>query len=373
MKITIITNTFHSIPPHAIGAVEKRWYDVGVLLSEQGHQVTFISKRVDVKKREQGNLSVRYIKGYNPKKNKLSHIFVGILYALKALLIMPKADVLVILSFWAPFLCLLFPWKYKVSVYNVFRFPKGQFKYYKHIDRLSCVSSAVYDEILKQTPSCIRQAKVIPNPVNTSVFKYCEEPTYKNKIIISYAGRVHPEKGLDILVKSFDILKQEITNIDIELRIIGSRNNKEFGGGTSYVSVLEDCSNYKIQFIDPIYDPDKLWREISKCNIFCYPSVAEKGESFGIAPLEAMATGRATVVSSLECFLEFVQDGKNALVFNHRENAIGNLTDVLRKLIHDSNLRKNIGEQASITALQFSTQKIANLYLEDFKFLLNRP
>jgi glycosyltransferase involved in cell wall biosynthesis len=182
---------------------------------------------------------------------------------------------------------------------------------------------------------------------------------------------VHPEKGLDILVKAFDTLKRTIKHTDIELRIIGARDIKHGGGGEAHIRFLKQNTPFEIKFIDPIYNPKELSEEIANCHIFCYPSVAEKGETFGVAPLEAMAIGRATIVSDLDCFKDFVKDKKNAFVFNHRENGVENLTKALSNLITNRDLRVQIGIEAAKTALNFSNATIADLYLNDFTELLN--
>src|SRR2546430_1961568 len=43
----------------------------------------------------------------------------------------------------------------------------------------------------------------------------------------------------------------------------------------------------RCQFVGPVFDQEALIREDRRGTIFVYPSLAEKGESFGLAPLEA--------------------------------------------------------------------------------------
>jgi glycosyltransferase involved in cell wall biosynthesis len=373
MKITIITSPFSSIPPNTIGAVERLWYNLAKIFCERGHTISFLSKKYnqeDVNGKNKDGIDVTYIKGFSVKNHILKSLFFDFIYSFNTLLKLKKTDVLVMNTFWTPLLCVLFKRKYTVSIYNVERFPKGQFKYYRNVERLSCVSQAVYNELKKQIPTTIKRAKVISNPVDTNSFHYKEESDYLNKVIISYAGRVHPEKGIEILVKAYDKLKKDTKHKNIELRIIGARNIENGGGGDSYIELLKQNTQYEITFVDPIFTPQELSREVAKCNIFCYPSIAEKGETFGVAPLEAMAVGRAVIVSDLDCFKDFVQNRKNAFIFDHRENAVENLVVILDELIDNKELRYQVGEKAAQTALNFSTPKIADLYLDDFIGLL---
>lgn len=375
MKITIITSPFGCIPPDAIGAIEKRWYNTSKIFVEKGHTVNFISKKpnkiVDDKIVEEG-ININFQKGYDWKKSQISNLILDFIYSFKALFLMPKTDVLILNTFFSPILSRFFRHKFKKTVYNVARFPKGQFKYYQNIDRLSCVSYAVYNELIKQTPSVLKQAKTIPNPVDVSSFNFHELQENK-EFTIMYTGRVHPEKGLDILASAYKELVQENSNITIKLIIVGATTIAKGGGGDEYLKIINEAAGQenKIIYIDPIYNPIELSNKMLEADVYCYPSIAEKGETFGVAPLEAMALGLPVVVSNLDCFKDFVNDGENAIIFDHRNDAIHNLKIKLQEILNNFELRKKLGKNASITAKSFSTEKIASLYLSDFKKLLN--
>jgi glycosyltransferase involved in cell wall biosynthesis len=45
--------------------------------------------------------------------------------------------------------------------------------------------------------------------------------------------------------------------------------------------------------------------------MFVYPCLAEQGETFGLAPLEAVACGAVPIVSDLSCFGDFITPGVN--------------------------------------------------------------
>ena len=49
--------------------------------------------------------------------------------------------------------------------------------------------------------------------------------------------------------------------------------------------------------------------------------MAEKGEAMPVAPLEAMANGCVPLVSKLDCFRDYISDGTNGFVFDHRGSA----------------------------------------------------
>ena len=368
MKITIITGPFGCIPPYALGAIEKRWYNTGKILQEKGNTITFISKRPPLAENND-NCQHLYIKGYNRTGNFKKDLILDFIYSFKTLITLRETDIVVLNSIFSPILCRFFKNKFKVSVYNVARFPKGQIKYYSNIDRLSCVSLAVKNALIKQTPSVVTRAKVISNPVDTNSFYY-RKPHKGNEFIISYSGRVHPEKGLEILVSAYAILCNKYPQL--RLKIIGPQDIRNGGGGDEYINKLASLAGKnKIDWITPIEDASLLSDEIEKCDIFCYPSVAEMGETFGVAPLEAMANGRATIVSALECFKDFVIENYNALIFDHRTNAINNLISKIELLINNDDLRNTLAINAANSVKEnFNTNIIAEKYLEDFHELL---
>lgn len=375
MNITIITSSLDYIPPYGFGAVERLWFQLGLQFVITGNKVTFISKRPEIIPAvdDYNKISIKFIKGFNRTGSLLKNLFLDLLYSFNALRALDKTDILILNNFWTPILCKFFKEKYKIVAYNVARFPKKQFKYYKQVDRFYCVSTAVYKELIKQTPKIKNRAIVISNPVNTNVFFYNK----KNKnnagnISVLYTGRIHPEKGLDILVKAINLIAEKYS--DLRLVLTGPVSIESGGGGKEYKNKLNSLAiNFKIDWREPVSEQEKLRDIINECDIFCYPSIAEKGESFGVAPLEAMATGTATIVSALECFKDFIVNGKNGLIFNHRlSDAEKLLAEKIELLIDDPILREKLGYEGAKTALNFSNEKIATLYIQDFKELLNK-
>ncbi|RHR52624.1 glycosyltransferase family 4 protein [Parabacteroides sp. AF17-28] len=372
MKITIITSPFGYIPPKGIGAVEKLWYDIGLEFVKQGHNVCFISKtNGNIKESDtlvEHGVSYLFVKGYRRGLLFLD-LILDFIYSLKALLKMKSCDILVMNTFWTPALCGLFRKKYKVSVYNVERMPKGQFGLYPAVDRLSCVSQAVKKVLIEQAPNLVDKIKVISNPVNTEVYSYTERDKADGMIVVMYHGRIHPEKGLDILVKAYNSLLAEYDNLALVL--VGTVSKEMGGGGNEYRRYLESLTHRKIKFVDPISDARLLSETVASCDIYCYPSVAEKGETFGVAPLEAMALGRPVIVSDLDCFKDFVEDGINGFIFDHREKgAVERLSYLMKQLIENEELCKDIGCHAAKTAKRFSVANIADSYLQDFNQMM---
>jgi glycosyltransferase involved in cell wall biosynthesis len=126
-----------------------------------------------------------------------------------------------------------------------------------------------------------------------------------------------------------------------------------------------------LEIAPPVYDREALRREICAATLYAYPSVAEKGESFGVAPLEAMACGHAPVVSALACFRDFLEDGRTGLVFDHRaEDAVQQLAQCLKRQLDNPTEHRAMAQSAATIAQRFSVDAIAEQYLADFQSLL---
>ena len=369
MKITIITGPFLCLPPYTIGAVEKLWYGLGDYWREDGHKVTYISKRPDkVEKQDINNI---YIKGSERTGSWIRDFLIDFLYSFKALSVMPETDVLILNSLWSPLMIRLFKKKYRLSVFSVERFPKKQIRVYDRlggVDIFRCNSMAVYNEVIKQSPESRPKVITIPNYIDTNIFTYRDQIKRIDEFIISYAGRVNREKGLDYIVRACNEIVQE-TDYRIKIQIIGARDKERGGSGKEYVHELDKlATDLQIDWVNPIYNAEILADKLRESDIFCYPSIAEYGETFGVAPLEAMGLGIPTIVSDLECFKDFASNNINALIFNHRsQNPVSELKETILKLMSDDELRKKISVEGFKTAQKFNAKSISKQYEEIFK------
>jgi glycosyltransferase involved in cell wall biosynthesis len=143
----------------------------------------------------------------------------------------------------------------------------------------------------------------------------------------------------------------------------------EGGGGEAFVAELNrEMDGLPVRFEAPVFDPEALAKVYDEADVFVYPSVAETGESFGIAPLEAMARGVVPVVSDLAVFRAYLESGANGVAFDHR-NGKGpdNLAGALSELIADADKRGRLGAAARATAEKFSPAAIADKYLQLFE------
>jgi glycosyltransferase involved in cell wall biosynthesis len=370
MIITIVQGAFLPIPPLLGGAVEKMWYSLAKEFVNNGHQVVYISKSYDGVlsiDNEDGIQHVR-VKGYKTPKSGVILKILDLFYSLKAVKkIAVETNIIISNTFWLP---LLLPKKQtKYCMVDVARMPKGQMRFYTNGCVLRANSTPVINAIKKEISSnYYKKVVMIPNPIP---FKSDEGVDFslKQKSIL-YTGRIHPEKGLDILINAFALLK----NNDWKLLLVGPYSIDAGGGGKKYLDTLKALTNgTNVEFKEPIYDIKKLNQLYARASIFVYPSIAEKGETFGLSPLEAMSWGCATVVSDLECFKDFIKHDFNGLCFDHRsKNNVHNLKFCLDSLIQNPTLLNSFANQALQVQQSHSTEVLAQEFLKEFKKMIIR-
>lgn len=366
MNITILQGYSLPIPPYKGGAVEKKWFKMANEFARRGHKVIHVSRQwEDLPKHEilHGVEHCR-IKGYDFQSNNFVSKILDLFYTLGAIHSIPdNAEIIITNTFWAPIILPYFR-KGKVIV-DVARMPKGQTRFYLHAARLRANSNATANAIRQEIPvNRYSQILMIPNclPFETEGIEW----EHKENLIL-YCGRVHPEKGLELLEETVRCLPN-----DWRFEIVGPWNEAGGGGGENYLLSLKDLfQGLRVQFHGPIYDPQKLEKLYKAAKIFVYPSIAEKGETFGLAPLEAMAFGCVPVVSNLACFKDFIVDGHNGLVFNHNDKeAAGRLAQSIKWLIEGDHPRQNLAENALAVRESHSAAHIAELFLEEFESLI---
>lgn len=369
MRITIVQGAFLPVPPILGGAVEKVWFNLGQEFVRRGHEVTHISRaHPKLPAREIiGGVRHERVSGFASPARFATRTLLDFWYGLRVRSRLPAADILVTNTFWLPALVRR-PSRGRIYV-HVARYPKGQLWLYRKAI-LQTVSEPIRQAILAEDASAADRVRMIPYPL-ADRYLLPEVSTGENTIL--YTGRVHPEKGVHLLIEAFARAK---ALGDWKLKIVGPWEFAFGGGGDDYLTQLRALGRplgNRVEFVGREFDETKLIAHYAAAKIFVYPSLAEKGETFGLAALEAMAAGCCPVVSALECFRDFITPGKNGLVFNHRvTDSAGELAQTLDQAVADPVSVQRIREAAWRDARGYTTDKIADRFLADFA-ALSRP
>jgi glycosyltransferase involved in cell wall biosynthesis len=248
-------------------------------------------------------------------------------------------------------------------------------RFYHRAARLQTVSQSVADAIALEVPQLRQRIRVIPYPLLTGMGSEgpSAPPAAKERLIL-YVGRLHPEKGVHLLVEAFaGIPKAQLG--DWRLMIVGPEQFAHGGGGAGYLAALKALAAPvadRVTWSGPVFDSERLAELYRMALVFVYPSLASKGETFGLAALEAMSHACAPVVSNLACFREYVVDRANGRVFDHTQDRPAlSLSKVLGELLSDTEQIHELAAAAAARACDFALPKVAELYLQDFKALLN--
>jgi glycosyltransferase involved in cell wall biosynthesis len=372
LRIAIIIGPYYPVPTLLGGAVEKIQLRLAEAYAAAGHEVTIISRQFGELASEEIIAQVRHIRipSFDRARSNVANFLHDLIYSRRAAKIAPKADVTVTNGFSLP---LFLSRRRAGRIYvHVARFPKRQFFLYWKADRFQAVSSAVARAIGRQTPSLAKKVVTIANPLPAPYFR----DETKNFTVL-FVGRIAREKGVHLLIEAFhQATQREGCDPRWQLRIVGSAAFEHGGDGPAYLGELKQIAaplGRRCQFIGPIFDEAALIGEYAAAAIFAYPSLASKGEAFGLAPLEAMAAGCAVIVSNLECFEDYVRNGANALQFDIlADKPIAHLADNLAVLMADGDKRVKLGAAARSQAKAFGLPVIAHRMLEDFECLLRQ-
>lgn len=372
MKITILQGAFFPVPPLMGGAVEKIWHALGREFAARGHEVTQVSRRHPDLPDEELIEGVRHVRvqGYDTPANPVLLKLMDLLYTLRACRVLPEADILVTNSFWAP---LLIRTPANGAMYvHVARHPKGQIRLYRHAARLQAVSEAVRAAILDEVPDLCGKVCSIPNPLPNPAMISNAQLERRDELL--FVGRIHPEKGIHLLIEAFVRLRSQIKKT-WRVKIVGPWSIAEGGGGLRYLAKLRKLAAPvidRVEFPGPVYDPKELAAHYRSASLFVFPSLAEHGESFGLAPLEAMSHGCPALVSGLPCFREFMDQRLHDFVFNHRQmDPTVALAAQIKALIQQPDRLSIAGSHGIQIAKQFALGRIADRYLDDFACLLS--
>jgi phosphatidylinositol alpha-mannosyltransferase len=98
----------------------------------------------------------------------------------------------------------------------------------------------------------------------------------------------------------------------------------------------------------------ELPRYYASCDVFCSPATGD--ESFGIVLLEAMASGKPIVATSIDGFREVVTHGREALLVERKSQR--QLAYALQTLINNPALRAEMGQAGLQKARQYDWDRV---------------
>ena len=164
-----------------------------------------------------------------------------------------------------------------------------------------------------------------------------------DSIVLFYAGRVSPEKNIGLLVEMMKILAQD-TSKDYRLLVAGAGPEVEW-------LKAQTAQHFPAKIIQLGHlDKERLAKYYANCDVFVHPNPREP---FGIAPLEAMASGAPTLAPDSGGILSYATDENCWLVKPTGENFAAAVQEIIGK----PDLRARKVNHAIQTALANTREK----------------
>ncbi|MCH5178641.1 MAG: glycosyltransferase, partial [Prevotellaceae bacterium] len=231
---------------------------------------------------------------------------------------------------------------------------------YRQLDWLSFDSQVSRDEFYSTQPSMpqkktgiIRTSIVLPTKIERANVRQLFNID-ENKVIGMYHGRLHPEKGLDILIKAVSLLRDK----SLCVLIVGS-------GSEEYTTHLQDlieelCLDEMIVlagFRHPVFP------FLADADFGILPSIVKEG--CPLSPQEYMSQGLPVVVTNNGGQREYIEDRINGLLVAPGD--IQALAEAIGFMVDDVEFRQQLGRQAKIDfseklSYDFLYNQITRLY-----------
>ena len=199
---------------------------------------------------------------------------------------------------------------------------------------------------------CLPNGVVVPDkPAKRSHEKRC--------LRIVFVGRLHPQKGIDVLIEALGLLKQHYPELKWMIDILGKGNLlPELKERCEVLGIVD-----QVKFHGAVVNVNDY---LERADIFVLPS---RAEGISNALLEAMALGLPCVATCVSGNTTVVEHNKDALLVEP-ESPLA-LSKGLATLIEDESLRLKLGQAARQKIEQsYSIDAVAESYLELYEKML---
>lgn len=227
-----------------------------------------------------------------------------------------------------------------------------------------CVSDCVHSTAETEKANLLKlgwnkKVVVIPNCVQIDDIAMKSSWKRTNKVL--FLSRVHPKKGIDLLIEAVAPLRQEFA--DYRFIIAGP-------GEVAYVHELQALAEKNgvaslFHFLGPVYAADK-WPLYREADVFVLPTWSE---NFGIVVPEALASGTPVITTYGTPWAELNDVGCGWCT----EISVKAIRDVLRKylLCSDTELEVMGRKGRDLVEEKYGSQSVAQQFKHMYHVLIN--
>jgi glycosyltransferase involved in cell wall biosynthesis len=180
-------------------------------------------------------------------------------------------------------------------------------------------------------------------------------PTLGDNPYVLFLGRLHEQKGIDLLLPAFRIVSKKIPNAKLVIAGPDYGHSAEIQAQITF-NGLED----RLILTGPIFGAEKL-AALRDASCFCSPS---RHEGFSLAILEALACGVPVVISP-ECHFPEVAEAGAGLIPPLEPPAIA---EALCRMLEDVEFRNNAATAArNLVFTKYTWMQVAERIVEAYK------
>lgn len=166
--------------------------------------------------------------------------------------------------------------------------------------------------------------------------------------LVMYLGRLSHKKGLDVLVRAFALARRDAPAA--RLAVVGP-DDEGLTPALRALTAREGVAE-AVTFTGMLHGRDKL-AALAATDVWALPS---HGENFGIAVAEALAAGRAVVVSPGVNIAPEIAAADAGIVRERTPEAFG---AAIASLLRDAGERERLGERACMFARRYDWSEVA--------------
>lgn len=205
-------------------------------------------------------------------------------------------------------------------------------------------------------------AKIFVTPLGIDHERYHPQAAKPEKPYILFVGRIDKKKNLITLVKAFEQIAGEFS--DLELKIAGTFSGPAGLSTTGANELMQAIKNSafasRVHLLGYVKEEEKP-ALLSGASMYVQPSIYE---GFGLPPLEAMACGTPAICADSTCLPEVIGEG-NALFFPPTD--VEALARACRRLLTDENLRATLIERGLARVKEYDWKRTAQETLKIFE------
>jgi len=244
--------------------------------------------------------------------------------------------------------CVFFHHLFGKTVFKLTNFPTALYiyltekRYGRNYGKIPCcaVSKSTADELLKQGVDA-GNLTIIENGID--VDRYCPDGSVtREDDLLLYVGRVKKYKRVDHILLAMSVLRK--SGLKLRLAVVGTGDDLPRLKKLAAELGLTDAVDFA-----GFVDEDKKIEYLRRAALFVNPS--EK-EGWGITNIEASACALPVAANDAPGLRDSVVDGETGLLY--KENDVTSLTESLKKLLGDRELRARMGARGREWAEKFS-------------------